>query len=186
MHGSSTRYSGRLVPCHTKATCCIYRNMSNNGQPIPANQHPKPVALSTWRGQSRREATTCVTSQCMDVDATVMTTMSEDERKKLCTEGWCFHCKNQGHISCNCPKKCCNGNCPPFCPQTISSTLVTACITEVIPEEGASQALKIIHGLTAEDWTKLLDDLILDSSTDELGFLPARITWPWFTPLLCK
>ena len=46
------------------------------------------------------------------------------------------------------------------------------CIAEVVPEEGANQAFKIIRGLTIKERTKLLDNLILNSSTNKLGFLP--------------
>ena len=106
----------------------------------------------------------------MDVDAATVTNMSKDERKKLRTEGRCFHCKLQGHISWNCPKKR-NNNRPPYGSRTISNP-TSARVTEV-PEEGAGQALKIIRGLTAEDRMKLLDDLVLESSTDGSDFLPA-------------
>jgi hypothetical protein len=48
----------------------------------------------------------------MDVDAANINItqmqpgrLSEEERKQLQNEGRCFFCKNQGHISCQCPKK---------------------------------------------------------------------------------
>jgi Zinc knuckle len=42
----------------------------------------------------------------MDVDAiTTRNSLSEEEKKRLMAEGRCFFCKQQGHMSKNCPKK---------------------------------------------------------------------------------
>jgi hypothetical protein len=41
----------------------------------------------------------------MDVDIAKVAPMDNEEKKKLIAEGRCFHCKRQGHMSCNCPRK---------------------------------------------------------------------------------
>jgi Zinc knuckle len=42
----------------------------------------------------------------MDVDAiSTRNPLSEEERRRLMAEGRCFFCKQQGHMSKNCPKK---------------------------------------------------------------------------------
>ena len=112
----------------------------------------------------------------MDVNAittTAINDMTEAERKKLRAEGRCFHCKNQGHISRNCPKKRRGGNQPFYGPRTIANPPATARLIEIddTPPATANRpgtALKAIQSLTTEERTKLLDDLILDEG--DLGF----------------
>jgi hypothetical protein len=41
----------------------------------------------------------------MDVDNIRLNPLTDDERKKLSAEGRCFRCRQQGHMSRNCPKK---------------------------------------------------------------------------------
>jgi hypothetical protein len=42
----------------------------------------------------------------MDMDAiSTWNPLSEEEKQHLMAEGWCFFCKQQGHMSQNCPKK---------------------------------------------------------------------------------
>jgi Zinc knuckle len=54
----------------------------------------------------------------MDVDAiTTRNPLSEEEKKWLMAEGRCFFCKQQGHMSRNCPKKPSRQNAAPASPQ---------------------------------------------------------------------
>jgi Retrotransposon gag protein len=54
----------------------------------------------------------------MDVDAiSTRNPLSEEEKKRLMAEGRCFFCKQQGHMSQNCPKKPSHPNTPPSYPQ---------------------------------------------------------------------
>jgi Zinc knuckle len=54
----------------------------------------------------------------MDVDAiTTQNPLSEEEKKRLMAEGRCFFCKQQGHMSRNCPKKPSHQNAAPASPQ---------------------------------------------------------------------
>jgi hypothetical protein len=42
----------------------------------------------------------------MDVDAiSTWNPLSDEEKQHLMAEGRCFFCKQQGHMSCGCPKK---------------------------------------------------------------------------------
>ena len=109
----------------------------------------------------------------MDVDLTELGRgrLSEAERKKLQMEGRCFFCKAQGHMSQQCPKKgghtgnIQNSTRPqPVANQTtevdkdapVSTNAVVA-----IPDRKAM--LKGILGMSAEERTQLLDELILNN-----------------------
>jgi Zinc knuckle len=53
----------------------------------------------------------------MDVNAiTTRNPLSEEEKKRLMAEGRCFFCKQQGHMSRNCPKKPSRQNVAPASP----------------------------------------------------------------------
>ena len=41
----------------------------------------------------------------MDVDTICTAPLTEEMKKKLQTEGCCYHCQKQGHMNCNCPAK---------------------------------------------------------------------------------
>jgi Retrotransposon gag protein/Zinc knuckle len=54
----------------------------------------------------------------MDVDAiSTRNPLSEEEKKRLLAEGRCFFCKQQGHVSRNCPKKSRQSNATNLQPQ---------------------------------------------------------------------
>jgi hypothetical protein len=60
----------------------------------------------------------------MDVDAiSTRNPLSEEEKRRLMAEGRCFFCKQQGHMSCHCPKKPNHPNTTPTSPQTPCSAL---------------------------------------------------------------
>jgi hypothetical protein len=107
----------------------------------------------------------------MDVDLAELGRgrLSEAERKKLQTEGRCFFCKAQGHMSRQCPKK---GGRTGNAQNPIRPRPVAAQTTEI--EENApiganavveapdrKAVLKGILGMSAEERTQLLDELIL-------------------------
>jgi hypothetical protein len=46
----------------------------------------------------------------MDVDAIAVNALTPEERSDLMRRGACFHCRQIGHISQNCPKKRGNNN----------------------------------------------------------------------------
>ena len=108
----------------------------------------------------------------MDVDLTELGRgrLSEAERKKLQTEGRCFFCKAQGHMSHQCPKKGgrTGGTQNPIRPQPIAAQ--TTEIKENAPVSANMVAetldrkavLKGILGMSAEERTQLLDELILN------------------------
>jgi Zinc knuckle len=53
----------------------------------------------------------------MDIDTiSTQNPLSEEEKKRLMAEGQCFFCKQQGHMSRNCPKKLSHLNAPPSNP----------------------------------------------------------------------
>jgi hypothetical protein len=106
----------------------------------------------------------------MDVDLAEVGRMSDEERKKLCTEGRCFFCKAQGHMSRQCPKK--NQprtrNSSNFTrPQTINARAADTeseagtCINTVTSSSDRKAVLRSIQGMDMEERTQLLDDLIL-------------------------
>ena len=107
----------------------------------------------------------------MDVDLAELRRgrLSEAEQKKLQTKGRCFFCKAQGHMSRQCPKK---GGRTGNVQNPIRSRPVAAQTTEI--EEHApiganvvaktpdrKAVLKGILGMSAEERTQLLDELIL-------------------------
>jgi hypothetical protein len=108
----------------------------------------------------------------MDVDLAELGRgrLSEAERKKLQTEGRCFFCKAQGHMSCQCPKKggCTRNTQNPARPQPITTQTteidedvpVSANMVAMTPDRKA--ILKGILGMSAEERTQLLDELILN------------------------
>jgi Zinc knuckle len=54
----------------------------------------------------------------MDIDAiSTQNPLSEKEKRRLMAEGRCFFCKQQGHMSRNCPKKPSRSNAAPTNPQ---------------------------------------------------------------------
>ena len=108
----------------------------------------------------------------MDIDLAELRKgrLSEIKQKRLQTEGRCFFCKAQGHMSHQCPKKGgCTGNTQNLnCPQPIAAQ--TAKIDEDIPVSANMVAatpdrkavLKGILGMSTEERTQLLDKLILN------------------------
>ena len=96
--------------------------------------------------------------------------LSEAERKRLQTKGRCFFYKAQGHMSHQCSKKGgCTGNTQNLnCPQPITTqttevdedTPVSANAVAMTPDRKA--VLKGILGMSTEERTQLLDELILN------------------------
>jgi hypothetical protein len=114
----------------------------------------------------------------MDVNLAEIGRMSDEEQKKLRTEGHCFFCKVQGHMSRQCPKK--NqprtGNSSNFVrPQTINAhaadteSEADTCINMVTSSSDRKAVLRGIQGMSLEERMQLLDDLILEDRPS-LGF----------------
>jgi hypothetical protein len=107
----------------------------------------------------------------MDVDLAEVGRMSDDERKKLRTEGRCFFCKAQGHMSRQCPKKSQphTGNSSNFVrPRMINARTTDTeseadtCVNTVTSTSDRKAMLRSIQGMNMEERTQLLDDLILE------------------------
>jgi hypothetical protein len=107
----------------------------------------------------------------MDVDLAEIGRMSDDERKKLRTEGRCFFCKAQGHMSRQCPKKTQTrtSNSSNFVrPRTINARAADTeseadtCVNTVTSTSDRKAVLRGIQGMSLEERTQLLDDLILE------------------------
>ena len=109
----------------------------------------------------------------MDVDLAELGKgrLSEAERKKLQTEGRCFFCKAQGHMSRQCPKK---GGRTGNIQNSVRPRPITAQIAEieenppisanaVVETPDRKAVLKGILGMSAEERTQLLDELILNN-----------------------
>ena len=108
----------------------------------------------------------------MDVDCAELGKgrLSEAKQKKLQVEGRCFFCKAQGHMSYQCLKKrgrtknAQNLNCSqPISAQTAkidNDAPICVNVTAATPDRKA--VLKGILGMSAEERTQLLNDLILN------------------------
>ena len=108
----------------------------------------------------------------MDVDLAELGKgrMSEAKRKRLQVEERCFFCKAQGHMSRQCPKK---GGCTGNTQNPVHPRPVAAQTTEIDEDAPVSTntvvttpdrkaVLKGILGMSAEERTQLLDELILN------------------------
>jgi Zinc knuckle len=108
----------------------------------------------------------------MDVDAiSTRNPLSEDEKRRLMAEGWCFFCKQQGHMSRNCPKKPSRQNPAPSSPQPMRNappppqvraahaddeeTIVTA----PEPKEGVDNVVNSIRHLNEGEKQELINKL---------------------------
>jgi hypothetical protein len=105
--------------------------------------------------------------------------LTNEERKTLLKEWWCFNCCTQGHMSKQCPKKV---KMVPTTPAiwTAEAQREPAPAYEGPPEpreEGGSQgnALDMICSMNNEECTKLLNDLCA-----EQGFWPALPMQPGY------
>jgi Retrotransposon gag protein/Zinc knuckle len=81
-----------------KAILSFRPQMGNQGNLGTRNQWQR--RFGQRGGSSSRDP------NAMDVDAiSTQNPLSEEEKKRLMAEGRCFFCKQQGHMSKNCPKK---------------------------------------------------------------------------------
>jgi hypothetical protein len=110
----------------------------------------------------------------MDVDLAELGKgwLSEAEQRKLMAERRCFHCKAQGHISRECPKRgqCTGGQ--PFrqCPAAArateffdDATVIDAAQTTSSPDRKA--VLKGIQGMSSEERNLLMEELLTNEAT---------------------
>jgi Retrotransposon gag protein len=130
----------------------------------------------------------------MDVDAvTTRNPLSEEERRRLMAEGRCFFCKQQGHMTRNCPKKSGRQNTTPNGPQPTRSTpppspphvqTTRADDEETIvaapePKEGVDEVVNSIGHLNEGEWQELIDKLFAGGQ----GFWKAYPVQPGYEPL---
>jgi Retrotransposon gag protein/Zinc knuckle len=91
-----------------KAILSFHPQMGNQGNLGTRNQWQRRFGqCGQGGGSSSRDP------NAMDVDAiNTRNPLSEDEKQWLMAEGQCFFCKQQGHMSRNCPKKPSRSNTP--------------------------------------------------------------------------
>jgi Zinc knuckle len=96
-----------------KAILSFRPSMGNQGSLGTRNQWQRRFGQRRLGGSSSSRD-----PNAMDVDAiTTRNPLSEEEKKRLMAEGRCFFCKQQGHMSRNCPKKPSRQNAAPTSPQ---------------------------------------------------------------------
>jgi hypothetical protein len=106
----------------------------------------------------------------MDIDAiSTRNSLSEEEKKRLMAEGQCFFCKQQGHMSQNCPKKPSRSNAtnpqpsqnaPP--PPRVCTTRADdeeTIVTAPEPKEGVDDVVNSIGHLNEGERQELIDKL---------------------------
>jgi Retrotransposon gag protein/Zinc knuckle len=128
----------------------------------------------------------------MDVDAiSTRNPLSEEEKRHLMTEGQCFFCKQQGHMSRNCPKKPNQQNAISGSPQPSRSTpppprVQTAHVDneEIViatpePKEGVDDVVNSIGHLNEGERQELIDKLFIGGK----DFWKAYPVQPGYKPL---
>jgi Zinc knuckle len=108
----------------------------------------------------------------MDVDAiSTQNPLSEEEKWWLMVEGRCFFCKQQGHMSRNCPKKPNHPNAIPTSPQPSQNTPPPpraraaraddkeTVVTTPEPKEGVDDVINSIGHLNKGERQELIDKL---------------------------
>jgi len=107
----------------------------------------------------------------MDVNATSTTRipapplkkLTDEERKKLLAEGWCFRCRQQGHMAKFCPTRDTQGNATPH-PSTVTRTTDTTPAksepdkSPKPPLSKAQQIVAIEKSMTKEEQGAYLDE----------------------------
>jgi Retrotransposon gag protein/Zinc knuckle len=128
----------------------------------------------------------------MDVDTiSTRNPLSEEEKQRLMAAGWCFFCKQQGHMSRNCPKKPNCQNTAPASPQPSRSAppppqVWTTCVDDeemVIaapePKEGVDNIVNSIGHLNEGERQELIDKLFVGGK----DFWKAYPVRPGYKPL---
>jgi Retrotransposon gag protein/Zinc knuckle len=106
----------------------------------------------------------------MDVDAiNTRNPLSEEEKKRLMAEGRCFFCKQQGHMSRNCPKKPSRANAPnpqpsrnappPPRARTARADDEETVVAAPEPKEGVDDVVNSIGHLNEGERQELIDKL---------------------------
>jgi Zinc knuckle len=105
----------------------------------------------------------------MDVDAiNTRNPLSEEEKKRLMAEGRCFFCKQQGHMSRNCPKKPSRSNTnpqpsrsvpPPPRVRTTRADDEEIIVAAPEPKEGVDDVVNSIGHLNEGERQELIDKL---------------------------
>jgi Zinc knuckle len=106
----------------------------------------------------------------MDVDAiSTRNPLSEEEKRRLMAEGQCFFCKQQGHMSKNCPKKPSRPNAtnpqpsrsapPPPHVRTTRADDEETIVAAPEPKEGVDDVVNLIGHLNDGERQELIDKL---------------------------
>jgi Zinc knuckle len=106
----------------------------------------------------------------MDVDAiNTRNPLSEEEKRQLMAEGRCFFCKQQGHMSKNCPKKPNRPNAPnpqpsrsappPPRARTARADDEETIVAAPEPKEGVNEVVNSIGHLNEGERQELIDKL---------------------------
>jgi Retrotransposon gag protein/Zinc knuckle len=149
-----------------KAILSFWPQMGNQGSLGTRNQWQRHFGQHGQGGSSSSRD-----PNAMDVDAiSTRHALGEEEKRKLMAEGRCFFCKQQGHMSRNCPKKPSRQNAPSN-PQLSRSTpppprarAVRADDEETIvaapePKEGVDEVVNSIRHLNDGERQELIDKL---------------------------
>jgi Zinc knuckle len=150
-----------------KAILSFHLQMGNQGSLGTRNQWQRRFGqCRQGGGSSSRDP------NAMDVDAiTSQNSLSEEEKRRLMAEGRCFFCKQQGHMSRNCPKKSSRQNAAPTNPQPTRNALppprarVTRADDEETvvaapePKDGVDSVVNSIGHLDEGERQELIDKL---------------------------
>jgi Retrotransposon gag protein len=129
----------------------------------------------------------------MDIDAiSTWNPLTDEEKRRLMTEGRCFFCKQQGHMSRHCPKKPNRQHATPASPQPMWNTppppprarAVRADDEETVvatpePKEGVDEVVNSIGHLNEGERQELIDKLFAGGK----DFWKAYPVWPGYEPL---
>jgi Retrotransposon gag protein len=128
----------------------------------------------------------------IDVDAiSTRNPLSDEEKQCLMAKGWCFFCKQQGHMSRGCPKKPSQQNVTPTSPQPscnapspskVRTTWADDKEMVVTPEqkEGVNDVVNSISHLNKGERQELIDKLFAGGK----DFWKAYPVWPGYEPLV--
>jgi Retrotransposon gag protein/Zinc knuckle len=129
----------------------------------------------------------------MDVDTiSTWNPLSEEEKQWLMAEGRCFFCKQQGHMSRNCPKKLNHPNTAPTNPQPLHNVpppprVWTVCtddeetvVATPEPKEGVDEVVNSIGHLNEGERQELIDKLFAGGK----DFWKAYPVRPGYEPLV--
>jgi Retrotransposon gag protein/Zinc knuckle len=170
-----------------KAILSFHPSMGNQGNLGTRNQWQHRFGHHRQGGGSSSHD-----PNAMDVDTiNTQNPLNEEEKQWLMAEGQCFFCKQQGHMSKNCPKEPSCSNTTPNSPQPSRNTppppwaqTTQADDEETIvaapePKEGVDDVVNSIGHLNEGEQQELIDKLFAGGK----DFWKAYPIWPGYEPL---